>query len=419
MTLRTLLAVGLMATFESIAADERALGMLNAWIVAVDDHVAAEKDDALERLAGWTHDEVELVLPYVEAFGEVPADTRDRAVRRRRITGTDLALVRQRTRDLQARGDFDRFRKRAVILHTDTAILESSRVMVEPPRPFARRTRDELAKRVDVLSADGRVDHYELANPHWEFAMSLLDSLPRNPRRDPIVSDWYRAIGAHFANEGRYADALRHFQQARRVVSDAPEVLFGEACLQETLAAPRVQDYVRVTTLPNGLTIQGVSSPQTHLRRAETLLRRALAAEARFVEANLRLGRVLTQLERHEEALNHLNAAIRDSQDRTITYYAHLFSGDGWLALSRPVDARSSYRGALEIYPNAQAARLGLGAALRTLGDRQAAVEAVAPALTRPVVDRESDPWWDYYLGDAANIATLLAELRAPFKTRQ
>ena len=67
------------------------------------------------------------------------------------------------------------------------------------------------------------------------------------------------------------------------MVPNDPLVLYGEACLQETLGAPRIQNYVRVTTLPNGLVIQGVSSPQTHLRRAESLLRKALAADSHFV----------------------------------------------------------------------------------------------------------------------------------------
>ena len=51
---------------------------------------------------------------------------------------------------------------------------------------------------------------------------------------------------------------MRHFERARRVVPDDPDVLFGEACYQETLGAPRMQNLNRVTTLPNGLVILGV-----------------------------------------------------------------------------------------------------------------------------------------------------------------
>ena len=122
-----------------------------------------------------------------------------------------------------------------------------------------------------VKSFDGRVENFELENLHWDFAMDLLDALPAVPRRDPLVAEWYRAIGAYLVSERRFADALQHFDRARSVVPDDPKVLFGEACLQETLGAPRVQDYVRVTTLPNGMAFSEISAAPTHWRRAEGL----------------------------------------------------------------------------------------------------------------------------------------------------
>jgi tetratricopeptide (TPR) repeat protein len=396
------------------ASRTRPMQMLDGWIAAVDQHRAGETDEALHQLSAWTHDDLGLMQAWIEMLALAPNDSRERAIRRRQISGADRTAIAQRIKDLQARGDFDLFRKRAAILHTDTAILASVAVVVEPPAAKPR-ARNELANGVNVLSFDGRVEQYELANPHWEYAISLLDALPTQPRRDPVVAEWYRAIGAYFANERRYADALRHFEQARRVVPNAPQVLFGDACLQETLGAPRIQDYVRVTTLPNGLTIRGIESPQSHLRRAESLLKRALAAEPQFVEANLRLGRVLSQLMRHEEALPYLHSAIRDSRDRTINYYAQLFIGDAMLSLSRPAAAQEAYERALAIHPNAQAARLGLGVALRTLGNRQGALDAIMPALTQN--DDAVDPWWNYYFGDAANVDRLLHELRAPYRS--
>ncbi len=149
-----------------------------------------------------------------------------------------------------------------------------------------------------------------------------------------------------------------------------PGVLYGEACLQETLGAPRIQNYVRVTTLPNGLFIQGVSSPQTHYRRAESLLRKALAADPELVEASLRLGRVLTQLQRHDEALPHLRKAIASATDPASPTYAHLFMGDATQALGQLDEARRQYENAIAIFPDSQAARLALGFVLRSLGDR-------------------------------------------------
>jgi tetratricopeptide (TPR) repeat protein len=414
-----LLAIALSST---TADNEYAMRLLQTWVAAVDEHYAGREDEALARITKWNRNDLVMMQAYVEALAEAPVNRRDREIRRRQIAGIDLAAIKARTSDLQRRGDFDRFRKRAVILHTDAAILASAPEVATLPTPLDQKNRRFQAApqaRIDVLSNDGRVDQFVLANPHWEYAMSLLDALPASPARDPIVAQWYRAVGAYFANEHRYADAMTHFARAREVVPNDPQVLYGDACLQETLGAPRIQDYVRVTTLPNGLMITGILSPDTHWRRAESMLRKAIATEPRFVEANLRLGRTLIQLRRQEEGLVYLQTAIVESRDQVISYYAHLFSGDAAFSLGRIESARSAYEAAIAIFPHAQAARLGLGATLRTAGDQPAALAAMLPALTRERSDREGeDPWWDYYSGDARNVELLLGELRNPLRTK-
>ena len=154
--------------------------------------------------------------------------------------------------------------------------------------------------------------------------------------RNAIVAPWYRAIGAYFAEHDNLADAFRHFEQAHAIVPDDPGVLFGEACFQETLGSPAIQNFARITTLPNGFTLLGVSSSETHFRRAETLLTRALSARPDFVDARLRLGRVPAARRQHEESLPHLARVIDETHDPVLTYYAHLFAGDASLALDRP-----------------------------------------------------------------------------------
>lgn len=406
----------------SSADNERARQMLNEWIIMVERHAAGERDDALARIGAWSADELDMIRAYIEAFSGVPLDNGNRAARRRQISGTDLAAIRQRTLDIQARGDFDTFRKRAAILHTDAAILESLPMVVPPPTARSQKPRwrrDEAEPAVDVKSFDGRVERFEIANPHWQFAMDLLDALPAKPQRDPIVPQWYRTIGAYFAWDHDFANAFRHFERARRVVPDDPDVLFGEACYQETLGSPRVQNLNRVTTLPSGLVIIGVASAETHHRRAEGLLKRALAARPGFVDARLRLGRVLSEQRQHDAALAHFAQVVADTRDDVLTYYAHVFAGDAALALDRAADSRTSYERALASYPNAQAARLGLGAALRAAGDREAARDAVMTTITIPAGERDGrdDPWWEYDEGDAANVDRLLADLRAPFRS--
>ena len=297
-----------------------------------------------------------------------------------------VAGVPRRLRRLQAARRDDAHRRR----HDRLGARSSLRL----PRCSSEPTPGRLRSAVDVKSFDGQVTHFELQNLHWELAMDVLDALPATPLRDGMVGQWYRAVGAYFARERRFADAQRHFDRARGLVPGHQGVLYGEACLQETLGAPRVQDYVRVTTLPNGLTIVGIESPRAHFRRAEALLRKALAADPSFVEARLRLGRVLARQEQDHEALTHLQVAAK-ADDQATAYYGHLFAGDATQALGRFDDARRHYERAIELFPESQAARLALGSVLRTTGDRAAALTAIEAMLRTPSRGPDDDPWWD------------------------
>jgi tetratricopeptide (TPR) repeat protein len=415
-----LVAVMLTVALSSASGNERAMAMLRDWIAAVDQHAAGESDAALSRISEWTYNDLELMRPYVEALAAAPTErNRDRFRRRTLISSDDLVAIRAQTKDLTLRGDFNTFRKRAAILHTDAALLGSPPVVVAPPiarQQKPRWARESTERSVIVRSFDGRVEDFVLKNPHWDFAMDMLDALPAEPR-DPIVAQWYRGIGAYFADTRSFADALQHFARARAIVPDDPHVMFGEACLNETLGAPRIQNYVQVTTLPNGLFIRGVDAPATHWKRAESLLRRAVAIDPAFVEARLRLGRVLIQQQKLEEGLGLVEQAAAASSDRVMRYYGYLFAGDALLALGRAGDARESYQRAVVVFPDGQAARLGLGSALRALSDGAEALDAMLPTLTKDPSSRAGDdPWWEYYDGDAARVESLLEQLRAPFR---
>jgi tetratricopeptide (TPR) repeat protein len=406
----------------STADNVRAMAMLQDWVRAVENHNVGERDEPLALIGAWTFEDLDLVLPYVEALIDLPLtnnarNNSPRVTRRRSISNNDLAAIRELVKQLQARVSFDLFRKHAALLHTDVALLMSSVIEVPPPPPRASRPTNQ-PRAVDVMSYDGRVESFAAANPHWQFAMNSLEALPAKPSRDPLVAQWYRAIGAHFAERHSYSDAMRHFDRARGIVADDPDVLFGEACLQETLGSPRNQNFVRSTTLPNGMMFLGIDTPAVHFKRAEALLKRALSARPEFVEARLRLGRVLAAQKQFAEALPHFQQVVKDAQDPALTYFAHLFAGDAALALDRAADALPSYEQALKLQPNAQAAHLGLGAALRMLGRREAALDAVLATIAIEPRTRDSfdEPWWEYYEGDAANVVDLLAALRAPFQ---
>ena len=55
------------------------------------------------------------------------------------------------------------------------------------------------------------------------------------------------------------ANAFRHFERAREVVPDDPDVLFGEACLQETLGSPRHAEFFASRRCPTVCYIRALS----------------------------------------------------------------------------------------------------------------------------------------------------------------
>lgn len=391
--------------------------MLLDWIVAVREHRAGESDKALSTITAWTYDDLEMMRPRLETLAGAPTrNNPERAKRRSRLTAGDMAAIEEA---LKFRGvmDFDTFRRRAAILHTDAALLG------DPPKVTRQPTTDPRGalplnsgqRRVNIRSYDGRFESLEYSNPHWDLAMDMLDALPASPR-DPFVGQWYAAIGTYLVQFRRFADALIHFERARALAPDDPRVLYAEARLHETLASPRIQNFIRVTTPMNGVTIRGVDSSRTEWRRAETLLQRAIAADPTLVPARLRLGRVVMRQQRWDEGLRLVQQALTETTDTALSYYANLFAGDAELALGNTDDAERSYERALSLFPDSQSARLGLAAAISAAGEREEAVTAILPTLTQSPEGRaDDDPWWIYHDSNLDEAAAELARLRAPF----
>ena len=408
----------------ALAATQRnpgnpAMDMLREWADAVMQHQAGESDRALATLA-WSYNDLELMQPFFEAFAGTPERNDDAraAMRRARLSGRVRAMVRE---EAQARlgNRADQFRRRAAILHTDAAIfLDPPAVTATPvnrqPLPSWARGRND--RRVDVVSNDAEYQSTEYSNLHWELAMDMLDAV-RAPR-DPFVAQWFATIGAYLVHQRRYSDALGHFERARRFVPEDPRVLFAEARLHEALAAPLMQNFARVTAVSQGVPISGIDDQRTELRRAEGLLRRALVLEPAFLETRLRLARVLIEQGKHDEGRSLAEQVAAKATDPTMQYYALLFAGDALFSVGRTADAGKSYQRAIDLFPNAQAARLGLASALRAIGDTAQALDVLMPTIAKPRSTREGDdPWWEYYDGDATQMEALFEELLAPFRS--
>ena len=158
------------------------------------------------------------------------------------------AIQEQHTRTSSARGDFDTFRKRAAILHTDAAHPRSAaggRRSADRTVSRSRAGRARTPSAASTSRASTAVSKASSSRTRIGISRWICSTRCRQSPRDPIVAQWYRAIGAYFARATR----LRRCASGTSSVPGAscptiPHVLFGEACLKETLGAPRVQNYV-------------------------------------------------------------------------------------------------------------------------------------------------------------------------------
>jgi tetratricopeptide (TPR) repeat protein len=139
----------------------------------------------------------------------------------------------------------------------------------------------------------------------------------------------------------------------------------------------------------------------------------ALAADMDQAAVRVRLGRVLWRLGEREEAAAALAGAIDDARDAPrIRYLAHLFLGRVQEDGGRLDEAESSYRRALELDPQAQAAGIALAHVLRLAGDEQAAREVAVRTVSYAGRRGGLDFFWEYLTGSVTP-EKLLGDLRA------
>ena len=250
----------------------------------------------------WTYNDLEMMRPYVEsarrrADRDQPASRHAATAAQRHGSRGDRRSCTQRSPRARRFRHLPQARGNPAYRHGAARV--AARWSVPPPtvaRAAAAWRRDEAEPAVDVQEPRRPRRAFRAGEPALGLRHGHARLAARRSRaRDPMVAQWYRTIGAYFAQRARV-------RRRARGISSAPDrrcrtirvVLYGEACLQETLGAPRIQNYVRVTTLPNGLVILRRRSRRRRICGAP---RRCCSARSprvrRFAEARLRLGRVL------------------------------------------------------------------------------------------------------------------------------
>ena len=119
-----------------------------------------------------------------------------------------------------------------------------------------------------------------------------------------------------------------------------------------------------------------------------------MKANPNHLEARLRLGQLLGQRGRPNEALVELRAAAGGVDDRLLAYYAALLIAREEAGLNNVDAARASYQRAATLYPRAQAPQVGLSELEMRAGNRSGAAQALEVVWEWGGTRRpEDDPW--------------------------
>lgn len=429
----------LVAGVPSSAAAQRITKESNAalrrWVDAVNGHTPGEPDAAVAYVAGLTYSNRSELHPSFALFIRV---LREEVVETRTPIEQNVTAFGRMTR-LDPGAAI--FLKRAAILHLDALALAGRfpAPRDDAPSPPPRTRARDTPQRVEVspllhnewmtLLRDGEVVGTAKRDWNLPFARSLLDVLllPATsrptavdcPLNSPVkctpvthvdrrvsaddrsfVAAWYHAVSAYLFAKGRHADAETHLQDAARVLPDDPHALFDRGTYAEVFGLPIYQTLISERT-------EDRSNAQ-----AERLFRRAIEVEPSYVEARVRLARLLEERGRYDEAAAQISTAIGTNPSGVPRFYAHIVAGRVAAARGRYEEALRHYRTAAGLYGHAQSALLGASHAALMIADLPGTLTPLEQ-LDGSVTASSADPWWDYEFGAGRDAVPLLDALRA------
>jgi tetratricopeptide (TPR) repeat protein len=378
------------ASQDQAVQDTVAAKRVREWLTAVEQHQPGRVDDALDRIRTWTDEQLRIL-------------SQDLArLLRTRNPPLETSLLKLDVPDVRAR-----VLRRGAMLHADAGMLASSSTVPgaggDGARPLA-----------GLLLDDGRGAGLTRTTFHWLLGRQLVDALTESGAvPDEFVNLWYRATTAVMLATADYATVEPHLIHAQRLLPTRAHVWLSAGVVHAYFATPAVQNASLALKLPEGYSLR-VGDERRELALAEQSFRRAIGLKEDDAEARLRLGRVLAQQQRHQEALIELGAAGAIARDLIQQYYVHLFAGQSAAELGQHDRAAASFKRAAALYPDAQTPLVALSELAVRRGDRSAAAAALQ-GLVAGSADRSpgSDPWWAYDVSYARDANTLVGQLRS------
>ena len=229
------------------------------------------------------------------------------------------------------------------------------------------------------------------------FAQAYVDKLAALDRHAPFVRTW-RLLVLALLQEGRSLVGAEQFaRRAHDPGGDSPELLLALGATEEMAWWIRHEE-------------EGDPGVGGDLKDAERHYRQALIVDPTFIEARVRLGRVLT-LRKDAEGMKVLGQ-IDQSAETPYQYLARLFEGDMLEQRGDNADAERRYAAAITLLPTAQSARIALAHVRHARGARSEAARDIRSSAGASDVPDTSDPWFWYGRGTAWRAPGYLEQLR-------
>ena len=414
---------------------------LQSWVAAVKSHTPGRADAAVETVTAFSYGMREELDAGMRVFMAALMSQKSSAA----AENPAVKLVAEIGKHASAA--YLVFLERAVILHADAAMFgdryvtqveppnetktPSDRMKIDPASGIPIDLHDEarihplLSQRAVTLDKDGEILGHAAGSWNWPFARWLLDIVQRKTPADPFIPRWYHATTAYMYANGLYAEATTHIQRAGEVLPDDSRILFDRACFSEILGLPMHQVLLPdENDAPRGLTqaewlahrsntstaALGIPRASWTNAQAERLFRQALHVDPTYVEARVRLARLLELRKRHEEAAAELKTALLANPTGVVGFYAHLFAGRTAQSLGKLDDAAQQFAEASALFPDAQSALLA-SSQLALLGSDVSATLAPVNHLGAETAAFNADPWWQYHLAEGRNADALLRDV--------
>jgi tetratricopeptide (TPR) repeat protein len=296
--------------------------------------------------------------------------------------------------------------KAAVMLFTDRALLERGRGRFD----LGWRNIDITVALVSEVTAHcGHPPVFRATAYSVRSCQSCLSFARR----------WFLLAGLVCFGTGEFERSQSVFESGLKLFRSDPYLLLALGTLEEKLGSARTYDpplgSQQYDGRHSGLEehMKPVAARTQHLAAAASDFRKALGAEPKVLEAQLRLGRVLF-LQGHEaNAQVELEAVEHAAPDAATRYLATLFQGGLQEKERRFLQAAQAYGRAASYLGGAPTAYIALAHALDVVGDRARVADLLDRALQPAGTTPPQDPWWTYVMGQVHEAEPLYRELQA------